>query len=166
MFRTYTATPFSTIGPVLLAEVMSWTGVLSGNSKFYCAEYVLWCVVAFTWAWDGAELLYRSRGPRDTAIHAGLLVGAVFLFMFNAFVEIPHFFDYTREADPAASTAPGSGIWECVHDEASPLWSKRLPFFFCYFVGAAWCAVALAYRFVRAARGRKGHPSATALLSG
>lgn len=130
---------------------MSWSGVLSGISKFYCVEYILWCIVAFTWAWDAAELLYRSKGPRDTGIHAGLLIGSVFLFLFNALVEIPHFFDYSREADPAASTANGSGIWECVHDENSPLWLKRLPFFFCYFVGAAWSAVALAYRFVRAA---------------
>jgi hypothetical protein len=41
LFQLYTRVPFSTIGPVLLAESLSWTGVLSGNSLFYCAEYHL-----------------------------------------------------------------------------------------------------------------------------
>ena len=63
-FERWTSVPFSTLGPVLVAEAMSWTGVLSGDSKFYCAEYVLWMLIAFTWAWDAAEI-----GPLDTLVH-------------------------------------------------------------------------------------------------
>ena len=38
-FSRATHLPFSTLGPALAAEAMSWSGVLSGNSRFYCAEY-------------------------------------------------------------------------------------------------------------------------------
>lgn len=149
VFTRYTRIPFSTIGPVLLAEVMSWSGVLSGNSKFYCAEYVLWMIVAFSWAWDGAELLHKSTRWQDEVVMAGLVICGTGLFFFNALLEIPHFFAYSRQNTPAHNAA---GIWECVQSRESPLWTKRLPFFVCYFVGAAWCAVAVAYRFTRNVR--------------
>ena len=48
--------------PVVLAECLSWTGVLSGNARFFCCEYFVWCLIALTWVWDGAELLHKVRG--------------------------------------------------------------------------------------------------------
>ena len=66
--RRWTSVPFSTILPVLFAESMSWSGVLSGNSRFFCAEYVLWMVIASTWAWDAAELLHKSDRWSDQVV--------------------------------------------------------------------------------------------------
>ena len=50
-----------------------------------------------------------------------------------------------HEIPPSSSprspgTAPSSalGVWECVEDAGSPLWLKRLPFFFIYFFGCSW----------------------------
>ena len=51
--------------------------------------------------------------------------------------------------------ADAPGIWECVQDADSPLWLKRLPFFFTYFVGCSWSSAALTYRFVRGAKAWK-----------
>ena len=133
--------------PVLFAESMSWSGVLSGNSRFFCAEYVLWMVIASTWAWDAAELLHKSARWSDQVAHAGLMVGALLLFLFNAVHEIPHFIFYHREGEAAAKDFVG--IWECHQHRDSPLWLKRLPFFFCYFIGCSWSSVALTYRFLR-----------------
>mmetsp|Transcript_4098 Transcript_4098/g.7863 ORF Transcript_4098/g.7863 Transcript_4098/m.7863 type:complete len:362 (-) Transcript_4098:93-1178(-) len=144
VFSRTTSVPFTTMGPVLVAEALSWSGVLSGNSKFYCAEYVLWMIIAFTWAWDSAELLHKSIGLGDQAMHALILVGSVGLFMFNAFFEIPHFFIYRRDNTSAARVP---GLWECIQERDSPLWLKRLPFFFCYFIGCSWSSVAVSYRF-------------------
>jgi len=149
IFEQYTSLPFSTILPVILAETMSWSGVISGNSKFYCAEYVLWMLIALTWAWDSAELLNKSEGYSETVMHAAILLGSIGLFFFNAFFEIPHFFKYQRGGTAAAHIP---GLWECIQDESSPLWMKRLPFFFCYFIGCSWSSVAVAYRFMRAFR--------------
>jgi len=140
----YTSIPFTTITPVLIAECMSWTGVLSGNSKFYCAEYVIWMIIAFTWAWDGAELMHKAQDMKQTLTFAGVMIGGLALFFFNAFLEIPHFFQYSRPSE-----VPTAGIWECFQNRDSPLWVKRLPFFVCYFVGAAWSSVAISHRFVR-----------------
>ena len=42
-----------------------------------------------------------------------------------------------------------------VQDADSPLWLKRLPFFFAYFVGCSWSSAALTYRFVRGAKAWK-----------
>jgi|EP01046_Picozoa_sp_COSAG06_P074866 hypothetical protein len=107
-------------------------------------------VIAFTWAWDSAELLSKSMSWRDQAAHALLLLGGTGIFLFNLLFEIPHFLSFEREPSVVAETR---GIWECVQDANSPLWAKRLPFFFCYYAGASWSATALAYRFGRDSRG-------------
>lgn len=39
-----------TILPVCIAEILSWSGVLTGVSRFYCCEYIMWCLMAFTWS--------------------------------------------------------------------------------------------------------------------
>jgi len=150
VFQRWTSVRFSTIVPALCAEAMSWTGVLSGNSKFFCIEYILWMIIAITWTWDGAGMLQKSAHWKDQFAHASLLLAGLALFVFNAFYEIPHFFKYDRaiDADSAANQVH-IGIWECSQDEHSPLWLKRLPFFVCYFIGSSWCSVALAYRFQR-----------------
>lgn len=71
-------------------------------------------------------------------------------FSFNALLEIPHFFAYARAGTPTEGLP---GVWECVQDAASPLWLKRLPFFFSYFVGCSWSSAALAYRAFRVGGG-------------
>lgn len=71
-------------------------------------------IVAFTWAWDGAELYYRSSGFRDTSINGGLLVAATFLFLFNALVEIPHFFAFQRDTTDAAGTPVAGDSASCI----------------------------------------------------
>jgi hypothetical protein len=150
VFQKWTSIPFSSLMPVLVAETMSWTGVLSGNPKFFCIEYVLWMIISITWVWDGAGLLQKSEDWRDQIGHAALLVAGLALFSFNALFEIPHFFKYNRamEASVAANQAH-VGIWECSQEQNSPLWIKRLPFFVCYFIGSSWCSVAITYRFLR-----------------
>lgn len=151
LFKAYTSVPFSTIVPACAAECLSWSGLLSGNSKFFCAEYVMWMIIAVTWAWDGAELLNKSKRLSDQIAHGGLLLLSLGLFFFNAFVEIPHFFRYHRGDTIQASISEQqhAGIWECYQREESPLWFKRLPFFVCYFIGSSWCSVAITYRFVK-----------------
>lgn len=152
LIRRLTTIPFTTIAPVLLAECMSWSGVLSGVSKFYCVEYVLWMVVALSWAWDGAALLgHTPQRFGDRLVHAGIMLAGLALFAFNALFEIPHFFSYQRDPTVANQQVLPTGIWECYQQHDSPLWWKRLPFFFCYFIGCAWASVALTYRFVFAA---------------
>lgn len=149
-----------TLLPVSLAECFSWTGLLTGASKFFCCEYVMWCLIAATWTWDAAELLNKSIRRGDIAVHASILVGALLLFCFNAFFEIPHFFKYTRDAsgETGGATAEIAGIWECLHDPDSPIWLKRLPFFFCYFFGAAWSSLAISYRYFHRGRFEKNAP--------
>jgi len=146
LWRKWTRMPFSTIFPVVVAECSSWCGVLSGNARFYCSEYVIWMLIAITWAYDGAELLHKSETFDDQLTHAVLLLAGVGLFFFNAFLEIPHFFFVERTGAEAKSHI---GLWECHQSHDSPLWLKRLPFFFCYFIGCSWCSVAVAYRFLR-----------------
>ena len=86
-----------TLLPVVLAECFSWTGLITGSSKFFCCEYVMWCCIAATWMWDSAELLHRSNRRGDGTVHSCLLLGSLALFAFNACFEIPHFFRYSRE---------------------------------------------------------------------
>ena len=66
--------------------------MLSGNSRFFCAEYCLWCLLALAWSWDAAELLHLSKRRGDVVMHSGLLLGALGLLLFNLVHEIPHFF--------------------------------------------------------------------------
>ncbi len=140
-------THFSTVVPVLFAEVFSWSGVLrlagEQSSLFFCAEYVMWMLIAFTWAWDCAELLHKSTNFMDSVSFCVLMTTGVVLFFFNAVLELPHFFS-GAERDPNTP-----GLWECVQDHDSPLWKKRLPFFVMYFIGATWIATAGSYRFLR-----------------
>merc|ERR1712167_370486 len=104
----------------------------------------MWMLIAVTWAWDSAELMHKSKRWADTVTHAGILLAGTSLFAFNAFFEIPHFFLYQRDAPEEVK-----GIWECFQDHDSPIWLKRLPFFFSYFYGCSWFSVALSYRFLR-----------------
>jgi hypothetical protein len=134
---------------VSFAELMSWTGVLTANARFFCAEYTLWCIIALTWAWDSAELVHKSQRWGDLTVHSGLLLVGIGLFLFNACFEIPHFFSNYERAS-AGTDESGSGLWTCLQDEASPIWLKRLPFFFCYFFGCSWCSVALSYSHISA----------------
>eukprot|EP00937_MAST-01D_sp_MAST-1D-sp2_P000721 g721.t1 len=152
LFERATAMPFSTVGPAVLAEVASWSGVLSSVTRFYCVEYVLWMVIAATWAWDAAEILHRSRALVDRACFAYLLVCSLALVAFNALHEIPHF-NVSRPGQSTASTP--AGVWACSQDRDSPLWFKRLPFFVCYFVGAAWSSAAASVHFLHVGTQRR-----------
>ncbi len=146
----YTSAHWSTVGPVLCAELFSWSGVLRlagpQSHNFFCAEYVMWMLIAFTWAWDSSELLYKARTLLDKVSFAVLLLTGVVLFFFNAFLELPHFFSGANRDETIA------GLWECAQAADSPLWKKRLPFFVLYFVGASWISVAGSHRFVTSVR--------------
>jgi hypothetical protein len=85
-----------TIVPVCCAECFSWLGVLTSVARFYCAEYIVWMIISLSWAWDAAECLHKSVRWSDVATHAAILLGGLSLFLFNAFLEIPHFFRYVR----------------------------------------------------------------------
>ena len=63
--------------PVLLAEFLSWCGVVSGNARFFCLEYFTWCVIACCWAWDSAECLHKSQRWGDLLCHTFLLLLAL-----------------------------------------------------------------------------------------
>jgi len=133
-----------TLAPVLLAECLSWCGVLSGITKFFCLEYVVWIFLATAWAWDSMILFKESHTLRDIAGHISLFSASVCLFVFNASVEIPHFFVADENDDGALES-----IFRCRQDAGSPLWTKRLPFFFAYFLMCSWCSVAISYRAFR-----------------
>ena len=147
VFSTYTSLDFSTVLPVLFAEVFSWSGVLriagEQSSLFFCAEYIMWMFIAFTWAYDSAELLHKSTLFMDSVSFCVLMLTGVILFLFNAVLELPHFFS-GAERDPNQP-----GIFECIQKHDSPLWKKRLPFFVMYFIGASWIAVGGSFRFLR-----------------
>jgi len=138
-----------TIVPVCCAECFSWLGVLTGHSRFYCCEYVVWMLISLSWAWDAAECLHKSVRWSDLLTHAALLMGGLGLFFFNAVLEIPHFFRYHPSDTLDGSTVEVLSIFECYQDRDSPLWLKRLPFFFCYFLGCSWGSCALCYRYLR-----------------
>lgn len=138
-----------TLAPVICAEILSWTGVLSGVSRFYCAEYVMWMCISLSWAWDAAECLNKSQRWSDSLTHAAVLLGGLSLFAFNALLEIPHFFRYHPTDSVDGDTAELLSIFECYQDRESPLWIKRLPFFFSYFFGCSWASAALSYRYLR-----------------
>mmetsp|Transcript_1629 Transcript_1629/g.3919 ORF Transcript_1629/g.3919 Transcript_1629/m.3919 type:complete len:360 (+) Transcript_1629:124-1203(+) len=143
-----------TYAPVISAECLSWTGVISGVPLFFCCEYVVWMLMAVTWAWDSAELLHMSSRWGDSVGHATLLVASAGLFAFNAFVEIPHFFVHGQDA---AAAQAGASMLECFQDVESPIWLKRVPFFAAYFFGCSWCSAAMSYRyFVRGGWRHKG----------
>ena len=149
----FTHAHFSTIIPVILAEICSWSGVLrlagEQSSLFFCVEYVLWMIIAMTWAWDSAELLHKSQTFMDSIAFSILMLTGVVLFLFNAVLELPHFFQ------GAARDQSVPGVWECIQAKDSPLWKKRLPFFICYFIGASWISTAGAHRFLRMIRKKK-----------
>ena len=130
--------------PAVLAECFSWTGVLMGNAQFFCLEYCCWVIIAFCWTWDGAELLHLSKRWGDNISHATLICGALALLFFNLGFEIPHFL-LNWERSSTSTEVPS--MWECVSMPNSPLWLKRLPFFFCYFFGCSWSSTAILYRF-------------------
>ncbi len=130
--------------PAVLAECFSWTGVLLGNARFFCLEYMMWVGIAFCWAWDGGELLHLSIKWGDNICHASLIVAALALLFFNLGFEIPHFIK-NWERSSTSSDIPS--MWECVSVPNSPLWLKRLPFFFCYFFGCSWSSCAILYHF-------------------
>jgi hypothetical protein len=62
---------------------------------------------AFTWAWDGAELLHKSARWQDQFVCFGLLVAGVSLFAFYAFLEIPSFFQYEKEEEDPMAVSNG-----------------------------------------------------------
>merc|ERR1712129_200092 len=66
------------------------------------------------------------------------------LFFFYACVEIPHFLHADGGEDGALESA-----FQCHQDIDSPVWAKRLPFFFTYFLVCSWCSVAISYRMFR-----------------
>jgi len=127
--------------PVTIAECLSWSGVLSGVTKFFCLEYIVWMLMALTWAWDSAMLLRVSRSWRDVVGHCSLFLASIGLLFFNACIEIPHFF----AADEGGDDGGLESAFACRQDVNSPIWVKRLPFFFAYFLGCSWCSVALSY---------------------
>merc|ERR1711988_1945046 len=73
-----------TLLPVCMAEGFSWLGVLSGRSRFYCLEYLMWMLISITWAWDSAELLHKSKRSSDLLTHAAVCGAGLALFFFNA----------------------------------------------------------------------------------
>ena len=130
-----------TLLPALVAESCSWLGVLSGASKFFCAEYLCWVFIASVWAWDSAELLHRSTRRGDTIMHAALVAVSLALAGFNLAHELPHFF-VAAPLNAVARPTPFS----CTQDAASPIWHERLPFFVTYFICASACSTILAAR--------------------
>lgn len=145
----FTSSKRHTVAPALLAEGLSWTGVLSGCPFFFCLEYMCWMALGCMWAWDSAELLHRSSRRGDGTVHASIMVASLLLVAFNALHEIPHFF-FHHELGPETigeATPEGIGPWACEHDADSHLWHKRLPFFVCYFFISSWSSVGLAMRY-------------------
>lgn len=140
--------------PVLTAECLSWCGVLSGITKFFCLEYMMWMLLAATWTCDTVLLLLVSQSSRDVIGHTCLLLASVGLLVFNSCFEIPHFFS----ADGSAAGALESAF-ECRQDMESPIWTKRLPFFFAYFLVCSWCSVAISYRMFKSYGWRNGQYS-------
>mmetsp|Transcript_13583 Transcript_13583/g.29894 ORF Transcript_13583/g.29894 Transcript_13583/m.29894 type:complete len:341 (-) Transcript_13583:122-1144(-) len=148
-----------TYAPVLLAEGLSWSGVLLGEPRFFCCEYVVWMLMAGTWAWDSAELLHKSACWRDSLGHASLLAASAGLCFFNACIEIPHFF--LQEGVASATTPLGGSAFRCLQDAYSPVWLKRLPFFVTYMFGCSWSSVAISYHYLlRGSRKTRRHPAA------
>lgn len=149
----------------VLAESLSWAGVMAGEPRFFCLEYVCWMGIGAMWAWDAAELLHRSRLWGDSAIHALLVVVSLGLVVFNALHELPHFFWHHSESHselPSAgavsrndldtlstSTRPlaQGNAFHCVQEKDSPIWRARLPFFVTYFVCCSWLSAALSTRY-------------------
>lgn len=108
------------------------------------------------WAWDGAELLHKSKRWGDLCVHAALLLTGLVLLGFNLCLEIPHFFANSERSGGADG---GATMFECIQDKQSPLWMKRLPFFFCYFFASSWASVALTYRFLIKEHSNSQHSS-------
>eukprot|EP00747_Dinoflagellata_sp_TGD_P163827 gnl/TRDRNA2_/TRDRNA2_182944_c0_seq1.p1 gnl/TRDRNA2_/TRDRNA2_182944_c0~~gnl/TRDRNA2_/TRDRNA2_182944_c0_seq1.p1 ORF type:complete len:316 (+),score=42.04 gnl/TRDRNA2_/TRDRNA2_182944_c0_seq1:63-1010(+) len=132
-----------TYAPVIAAECLSWSGVITGLPKFFCCEYIVWMLLATTWIWDSGELLHKSLRWGDAVGHACLLVTGMSLLLFNAFVEIPHFFIYEKSAHEAKH----GWVFECHQDAESQIWHKRLPFFFAYFFLCSWFSVGMSFRY-------------------
>eukprot|EP00930_Biecheleria_cincta_P080083 TRINITY_DN6816_c0_g1_i1.p1 TRINITY_DN6816_c0_g1~~TRINITY_DN6816_c0_g1_i1.p1 ORF type:complete len:333 (-),score=50.78 TRINITY_DN6816_c0_g1_i1:503-1444(-) len=140
-----------TYAPVVLAECLSWCGVLSGVPQFFCCEYVVWMFIAATWVWDSAELLTKSVRRGDVLSHASLLLGGMGLFLFNACHEMPHFFLHQ-----AATAFSQGNAFSCHQDMFSPIWEKRLLFFVTYFFGCSWCSAAVSMRYLLRGSGKEG----------
>lgn len=108
---SYTYIPLAYI-PAVLAEIFSWTGVITANARFFCFEYSMWLLVAMVWAWDSAELLNKSKKWGDLLLHTGVFLCSLGLFLFNALFEIPHFFANYERAGASAGAGISSSIWE------------------------------------------------------
>ena len=139
--------PSYTLAPAVIGECCSWLGVLTGTSRFFCAEYLFWVLIACMWAWDAAELLHRSARRGDALVHAALVAASLGLVAFNLAHELPHFFTAVplNAVDGAAPARPTP--FSCTQDADSPIWHERLPFFVTYFFGASTLSTALAARY-------------------
>ena len=126
-----------------------------GVSKFFCAEYLCWVLIAMMWAWDAAELLHKSSRRGDALVHAALVAASLALVAFNLAHELPHFFVATPQ-NAVASTPARPTPFACTQDEDSPIWTARLPFFVTYYLGASACSAILAARYHM--RGATGGP--------
>lgn len=141
-----------TLPLAVVAELLSWTGVLVATPTFFCLEYICWMVIGAMWAYDAAELLHRSRAWGDSAVHALIVVVSLGLLGFNAMHELPHFFAFDASATSVAAAADScaasrGNAWRCEQDKDSPLWLSRLPFFASYFVGCSWFSTSLSARY-------------------
>lgn len=138
-----------TYAPVVLAECLSWCGILTGVPQFFCCEYAVWMLIAASWIWDSAELLTKSVRHGDVLGHATLLLAGMALFLFNACHEMPHFFLHQ-----AATASSQGNAFSCQQDIFSPIWEKRLMFFVTYFFGCSWCSVAVSLRYLLRGAGK------------
>jgi hypothetical protein len=84
---TFFAKKQRTLPLALLAEALSWCGVVFGVPSFFCYEYMCWMVIGLMWAWDSAELLHKSHRWGDTAMHAIIVIISLALLLFNALHE-------------------------------------------------------------------------------
>lgn len=146
--RAISAARWRTLAPAIVAEMSSWLGVITGVSRFFCAEYLCWVAIAIMWAWDAAELLHKSARRGDGTIHAAILLASLSLASFNLVHELPHFFVATPLNTDGHSTTPARPTpFSCTQDVDSPIWLSRLPFFFTYFIVASAASTALAARY-------------------
>jgi len=135
---------------IVVAEMCSWTAVLTTSYLGNVAEESLWALSASLLIVSSLKLWSRCR-PASRYFLAGVLAVGVAYVTFMCTVDIPMYVSrwLADEASGRAYLSVGSGLWDAWSRRsitfAWEAWRTEIPWMTLYFSVAVWCSIALAH---------------------
>jgi hypothetical protein len=135
---------------IAVAEVFSWTAVLTTNNLMHAAENSLWTLAAVLSVASFLSLRARFGGRHSRVLLAAIVCGAVYI-AFMALVDVPMYLA-RWQSDLAAGRELlplGEGLREvlrrCTVIRDWAAWREDVPWLTPYFTVAVWISIALAH---------------------